>query len=83
MKQVIKKRENLHTVEDEVKLILFALLKILAQSPGSRHKPLKLAGHHLPLRGCNKLGRIGRSPRFPLVSAAGSSHSVLVIAPFI
>lgn len=55
MKQMINKTENLHTVEDKVNLILFALLMILAQSRGSRHKLLELAGHHLTLRGCNKL----------------------------
>lgn len=81
MKQVINKRENLHRVGDKVELMLFALLMILAQSGGSRHKPLELAGHHQRPRGCNKLGRTG--PRLPPVRAAGSSHSVLVIAPFI
>lgn len=57
MKQMISKRENVHRVKGKVKLILFALLMILAQSGGSRHEPLELARHHLPLRGGNKLER--------------------------
>lgn len=81
MKHVsISKREDLHRVKSKVKLVFFALLMILTQSGGSRHEPLEPARHHLPLTGCNKLETTG--PRFPLVSAAGSSHSVLVIAPF-